>query len=73
MQKRSHSLAEICLNTFSGFVIAFITASIVFPLFGFHSTPSQNFWINVIFTVVSLIRSYFWRRLFNWLHSTGRL
>jgi hypothetical protein len=27
----------------------------------------------MIFTVVSIVRSYFWRRLFNWLHVTGRL
>lgn len=38
------------------------------PWFGFHITMVQNFWITVIFTFISLLRGYYVRRLFNWMH-----
>jgi hypothetical protein len=41
---------------------------IVFPLFGIHIPMSSNIAIGIIFTFVSLVRSYVLRRLFNWVH-----
>jgi biotin transporter BioY len=64
-QCRKHSVLEVCLNTTSGFLLSFAATFVVFPWFGLRST-SANFWITVIYTVISLVRSYFWRRLFNW-------
>lgn len=69
MQTRKQSLTEATLSTFLAFYISVYAASVVYPLFGFHSTPSQNFWITLIFTVISFIRSYLTRRFFNWLHT----
>lgn len=66
MQKRRHSLLEACLNTATGFCISYLLGLFVFPLFGFKVTLSQNFWIVLIYTVVSIVRSYIWRRTFNW-------
>lgn len=68
MQKKKHSLLEACLSTAIGFGIAFITNLAVMPWFGFHITMVQNFWITVIFTFISLLRGYYVRRLFNWMH-----
>lgn len=68
MQSHLHSFLEACANTASGFLISLLTASIVFPLFGFQSNMSQNFAITSIFTVVSIARSYLWRRVFNCIH-----
>lgn len=74
MQPKLHSLLEAILNTASGFIISFIVATISFPLFGFNSTPIQNFWLVSIFTIVSILRSYIWRRVFNHFthHTTQR-
>lgn len=65
MQTRLESTIETFLNTFSGFVISFFANIIVLPMFGCYPTGAQSFWITVIFTVISIVRSYFWRRLFN--------
>ncbi len=65
MQTRLNSFIEASLNTASGFIISYLMGMLVYPLFGFSVTMAQNFWIVVIFTVVSVIRSYVWRRLFN--------
>lgn len=69
MQKRRHSLLEVCLSTAIGFGVAF-TANIFFlPLFGWVPTVSENLALTGLFTIVSLIRGYYVRRLFNWLHA----
>ena len=72
-QKAHHSLLETCLNTFSGFLLSFVSTALVFPLFGVKSSAAQNLGISLVFTVISVARSYAWRRVFNWLHATGRL
>ena len=69
MQTHKQSLSEAVLSTFLAFYISVYAASIVYPAFGFPSTSAQNFWITLIFTVISFIRSYLTRRFFNWLHT----
>jgi hypothetical protein len=68
VQKRRHSLLEACISTAIGFGIAFTTNAFVMPAFGFHITTAQNFWITVIFTFISVVRGYYVRRLFNFMH-----
>jgi hypothetical protein len=65
MQSRHHSLVETSLNTASGFCISWMTTLIVMPWFGFPVTGGQSLSITGIYTVISIIRSYFWRRFFN--------
>lgn len=72
-QSRKHSIFEACMNTASGFLLAYVTNLVVFPWFGINMTSSAAFSITLILTVVSVIRSYFWRRLFNWIHMKGIL
>lgn len=67
-QKKRHSIIEICIGTAIGYFVAIITQRIIFPLFDIQVSHSENFTIAGIFTVVSLVRGYFVRRLFNWLH-----
>lgn len=43
----------------------------VFPLFGLHATRQENLVIGLIFTIVSLIRSYLLRRAFEGLRRVG--
>ncbi len=64
-QKRLHSVLESATNVAVGYAVAMIAQALVFPLFGFHATTAEHAGIALIFTVVSLVRSYALRRLFN--------
>lgn len=64
-QSRLGSFVEAWVNILVGFGIAMAANALVLPQFGFHVTASQNFWITVIFTAISLVRSYILRRVFN--------
>ena len=64
-QTRLESLLEVCINVAIGWVIALITQLIVFPLYGIQVTLGEQLGISVIFTAVSIVRSYIVRRWFN--------
>jgi len=65
MQSRWMSLLESLTNIIFGYGVAVLTQIAVFPVFGLHAALSDNFLLGAIFTVVSLIRSYTLRRVFN--------
>ena len=71
MQTRLQSLVEATTSTAIGFVIAFAATALVFPLFGYPVTHADNFWITCIFTVISLVRGWGVRRLFDHWHHKG--
>lgn len=64
-QTRLGSLIEACINVLIGFWINFAANLAILPLFGFTPTVAQNFQIGLLFTVVSVARSYVIRRWFN--------
>lgn len=68
MQSRAMSLVEAFANVAVGYGVAVATQTIVFPWFGLHATLDQNLALGMIFTIVSLVRSYVLRRLFNLAH-----
>lgn len=63
-QSRAGSFIEACLNTASGFVVALIVWHFVAAAYGIPMPLSKNLEITAIFTVVSVVRSYLWRRIF---------
>ena len=65
MQSRLLSAAEATANVAVGYGIAVITQVMVFPLFGLNASLVENLILGSIFTIVSLIRSYTLRRMFN--------
>lgn len=65
MQKKSHSLIESLINVLIGYFIALAAQLIIFPRFGIHISMSDNLMIGALFTIVSIVRSYALRRLFN--------
>lgn len=67
-QTRTQSAIETIVSTVIGYLVAYLTQVAVFPIFGFHARTREHLAIGAIFTVVSLIRGYFVRRLFNWIH-----
>lgn len=64
-QTRAASFVEAWANIAVGFGINWAANMLVLPLFGFHVTGAQAFGIGVIFTAISLVRSYVLRRWFN--------
>jgi hypothetical protein len=63
-QSRLMSLAESLANVLVGYGVAVATQILVFPLFGLAVTVSENLLIGLIFTAVSIVRSYALRRGF---------
>ena len=72
-QKKKASLLEVLINTAIGYFVALATQVIIFPWFGIDVTLGQQVTIGVIFTVVSIVRGYFVRRMFNLVHIKGWL
>ena len=64
-QTRRHSLIESVANVAVGYGVALVTQLVVFPLYGMEVKLGQNLQIGMIFTGVSLARSYCLRRWFN--------
>ena len=66
MQTRVGSAIEAVCNIGSGAIIAFCTMQFVLsPLLGIEISLGQNGWVTVALTIVSVTRSYLWRRYFN--------
>ena len=63
-QSRLMSLVESLANVLVGYVVAVVTQMAVFPLFGLAVTVTENLLIGLIFTAVSIVRSYALRRGF---------
>lgn len=64
-QTRLGSFVESLINVVIGFVVNFVANLFILPLIGFHITVSQNLFIGVLYTFVSVARSYIIRRWFN--------
>jgi hypothetical protein len=64
MQTKTMSLIESITNVILGYIIALITQVLVFPLFDLDVNIKSHLGIGLIFTVVSLVRSYVLRRVY---------
>lgn len=71
MQSRFMSLVEVILGTLIGLTVATAANYWVLPQFGFTPSLGESLEIAIIFTVISVLRGYFVRRLFNLLHLKG--
>ena len=72
MQSKKHSIYESVTNVVAGYISAILVQMIIFPIFNINTSVSENMTIALIFTVVSLIRSYVIRRMFNrYTHKIG--
>jgi hypothetical protein len=70
MQLKRHSLLESVVNVVVGYGVALLSQIIIFPVFGLKVSLRDNVLIGVFFTIISIIRSYLLRRLFNKLTDT---
>lgn len=68
-QKRRHALAESLANTAAGFIVSnFAWPPICIYLLHIPWRASQGFAVVLAFTVLSIARNYFVRRLFDHHH-----
>lgn len=63
-QSRLMSFVEAISNVVLGYGVAVVTQILIFPIFGLHTTLAQNLKMGVIFTIVSIARSFALRRVF---------
>ena len=59
-----NNLLESFIDVGSGFSLAILIQLLIFPLFGLHPTILDTLGIALIFTVVSVTRSWLWRCYF---------
>lgn len=64
-QSRLGSFIEAWINVIIGFIINMAANFMILPLIGFHITLGQNLFIGVLYTIISVARSYVIRRWFN--------
>ena len=68
MQSKKASAIEQVLNIGSGFIIAtLVWYYLITPYLGIPYHMDQALIVTTIFTVISVIRGYLWRRYFNQL------
>jgi hypothetical protein len=65
MQTKVHSLIESLTNVAVGYIVSLAGQILIFPLFGIDVPIRDNILIGVAFTVLSIARSYYLRRIFN--------
>lgn len=64
-QSKIASFIEAWANIIIGFTINFVANLLILPIFGYNVTAAHAFGIGVLFTFISLVRSYAIRRWFN--------
>ena len=64
-QTKLGSFYESLINVAIGFGINFVANLVILPLFGFDITLTDNLYIGLLYTVVSVARSYVVRRFFD--------
>lgn len=65
MQSKTWSMIETCSNVAIGYFVAVLAQIVIFPFFDINIPIESNMAIGAFFTMVSIIRSYAIRRLFN--------
>lgn len=64
MQSKKYSFIESIANVLIGYFVATGSQILIFPMFGIHIPVKDNFLIGLWFTAISIVRSYWVRRLF---------
>ena len=64
-QSRRFSAMEAITNVLVGYGVNFAANLIIFPQYGWNLSLTSNLEIGVIYTAISLVRSYILRRIYN--------
>lgn len=66
-QTRTGSFVESCANIAVGIGVGWIANVVILPFYSCAVSPQKALEISLLFTVISLVRSYILRRWFNGL------
>jgi len=58
------NLIETFIDVGSGLILSTLIQLLILPFFGMYPTVFESFNIAVIFTIISMIRSFIWRTIF---------
>lgn len=64
-QSKQKSLIESVIQTVIGLGTSVLIQAVLYPIMGIPVTFFQNLIITLVFFVVSIVRGYFVRRIFN--------
>ena len=67
LQSRRMSLLETCASVVVGFGVSVAITAVLLPAMGHAVSLGDNLLMTGVFTVASIARGYWLRRLFNWL------
>lgn len=70
MQTKKHSWWEALTNVAVGYISAIGLQMMIYPFYGIHLQISQQFSVAGVFLIISLLRSYLIRRLWNHYHKS---
>lgn len=65
MQSKKGSIAEAIVNTFIGYLVTLICSPLIYALAGVKLSAGTMNYIVIMFTILSVLRSYIIRRFFN--------
>ena len=65
------SFIEAMLNSAIGYSVAILSQYLIFPLYGVHLPVTSHLTMGLWFTIISIFRSLFLRRLFNFFTVKG--
>ena len=65
MQNKKQSLIESITGTFIGLLTSFLIQLFIYPFLKIPVSIGQNLIITLVFFIVSILRGYLVRRLFN--------
>lgn len=65
MQSKLGSMIESVTNTGVGYVMGVTINMFLFPLFGWDVSVGQSMTVGAVYILISLVRSYILRRIFN--------
>jgi len=69
MQTKKHSALESFTNIIVGLITSFVIQLFLYPLLNIPVTINQNIIITFVFFIVSFVRGYVIRRIFNKLNT----
>lgn len=66
-QSKKGSLAESLTNIATGMLLGILMNYYILPAWGYTVSVVDAFGIGLLYSAISFVRSYFFRRIFNWI------
>lgn len=64
-QSKKHSALESITNVIVGLLVSILTQMVLYPILGIPVSMKQNLIITAVFFILSFVRGYIIRRIFN--------